>query len=169
MQDTLTIRTARRDDIGALDDLFQRSYTRLLARDYPPSVLVTAIPVIARAQPHLVASGLFYVIHKEGSDDLLGAGGWSLQAPGGRPGQRGVGHIRHVATDPNATRRGVGRKLLAHILLVAKASGMSMMHCQSTLTAEPFYAAMGFDREGEINVPLAGGLSFPAIFMTTLL
>jgi len=138
-----------------------------LAKDYPPSVLVTAIPTIARAQPRLVASGLFYVVEDDAGAGLLGAGGWSLEAPGGRPGQRGVGHIRHVATDPAATRRGVGRMLLQHILLVARASGMAQMHCQSTLTAEPFYAAMGFVAQGPITVPLSGGLAFPAVFMTS--
>ncbi len=160
----LTIRTATMDDLGALDDLFQRSYARLLAPDYPPSVLMTAVPVIGRAQPDLLKSGLFFVT-ETGEGDLVGAGGWSLQAPGGRPGQRGVGHIRHVATDPEHTRAGIARGLLEHILLHAKASGMAQMHCQSTLTAVPFYQAMGFVAQGEVSVTLRGGIEFPAVFM----
>lgn len=117
----IILRTARQSDIGALDRLFRRSYSRLLAADYPPSTLVTAVPVIARAQPDLVASGLFYVV-EDGERRLLGAGGWSLAGPGRRPAQPGIGHIRHVATDPDATRRGVGRRLLEHILRVAAQS-----------------------------------------------
>jgi GNAT superfamily N-acetyltransferase len=168
MPDGLSLRAARLDDIDALDRLFKRSYARLLAPDYPPSVLVTAIPAIGRAQPELVNTGLFYVI-EDTQGALLGAGGWSLRAPGGRPVQRGVGHIRHVATDPDATRRGVGRRLLEHIALVARGSGMASLHCQSTLTGRAFYEAMGFDVQAETMVPLRGGIEFPALLMTRLL
>lgn len=164
MSQDLTLRAARQSDIGALDRLFQRSYSRLLAADYPPSVLVTAVPMIARAQPDLVASGQFHVVEGEGGG-LLGAGGWSRRAPGGGPARDGLGHIRHVATDPDATRRGVGRRLLTHILDEAKAAGIGLMHCQSTRTAQRFYAAMGFEAQGEIILPLRG-LDFPAVFMS---
>lgn len=164
----IAIRTASLDDLSALDHLFARSYMRLLAPDYEPSVLMTAVPVMARAQPDLLRSGLFFVAHtQEGA--IMGAGGWSLNAPGGKPGQRGVGHIRHVATDPDHVRQGVGSALLSYILLHAKASGMMQMHCQSTRTAVPFYEAMGFDLHGEINLPLRGGLEFPAVLMVARL
>jgi GNAT superfamily N-acetyltransferase len=164
---TVTIRTASMDDLSALDRLFQRSYMRLLAPDYPPSVLMTAVPVIARAQPDLLRSGLFFVAENAGG--IAGAGGWSLNAPGGRPGTRGVGHIRHVATDPDQTRQGVGRALLEHILLHAKASGMAQLHCLSTRTAVPFYAAIGFVSQGGVSIPLRGGLEFPSVFMVAQL
>ena len=163
MEQTLSLRAATLDDLPALDGLFQRSYMQLLAMDYPPSVLVTAVPVIARAQPDLVKSGSFYVV--EGPNGLVGAGGWSRRAPGGKPGTSGVGHIRHVATDPDHVRKGVARQLLGHILLVAKASGMVQMHCLSTRTAVPFYQAMGFVAQSDTVVPLRGGISFDAVFM----
>jgi GNAT superfamily N-acetyltransferase len=158
------LRVAKQEDIGALDRLFQRSYGRLLSQDYPPSIMVTAIPIIARAQPALVNSGLFYLIEDDGGD-VLGAGGWSISPPGGRPGRPGLGHIRHVATDPAATRRGVGRLLMDHIVQEARASGLSSLHCQSTLTARPFYEALGFVAQGETMLPLRGGIGFPAVLM----
>ena len=167
MTDALTLRTAEPGDLAALDLLFQRSYTRLLKADYPPSVLVTAVPIIARAQPALLASGSFFVV--EDGTGIVGAGGWTMQAPGARPGARGVGHVRHVATDPGALRRGVGRMLMEHVLLHAKASGIAQMRCQSTRTAVPFYSAMGFQTLGEIVVPLRGGIDFPAVAMERML
>lgn len=159
------IRTATMSDLSALDRLFERSYLRLLAPDYAPSVLMTAVPVIARAQPELLKSGLFFIAETE-AGEIGAAGGWSLTAPGGKPGARGVGHIRHVATDPDHTRKGLARALLQHILFHAKASGMQQMHCQSTRTAVPFYEAMGFGVQGDVDVTLRGGLSFPSVFMT---
>ena len=58
---------------------------------------------------------------------------------------------------------------MAHIALVAKASGMMELACQSTLTAVPFYESMGFEQLGGMTVPLAGGITFPAVRMRRLL
>lgn len=164
MSEFLTLRVAQEDDIGALDDLFQRSYSRLLSADYPPSVLIMAVPVIARAQPELVTSGLFYVVEQP-DGVIVGAGGWSLHPPGGRPMRPGVGHLRHVATDPEATRRGVGKRLIDHVADVARGRGMTSLHCQSTLTGRSFYEAMGFVTIGEADLILRGGIGFRVLQM----
>ena len=49
----IRVRPAERSDMAAVDALLARSYPRLLKPDYPPSVLVTALPLISRAQPAL--------------------------------------------------------------------------------------------------------------------
>lgn len=164
---TLTLRTAETSDLDALDRLFGQSYPVLLKPDYPPSVLVTAVPLISKAQPGLIASRSFFVVCD--GDEIVGAGGWTMQAPGGKPGSRGIGHIRHVVTDHQRTREGIGRKLLDYVITDAHASGMTQLHCQSTRTAVPFYAAMGFVPQGEIDIPLRPGITFPAVFMVRLL
>lgn len=165
--DTLTLRAAEPTDMDALDALFGRSYPVLLKPDYAPSVLVTAVPLISKAQPALIATGTFFVACN--GEDIVGAGGWTMQAPGGRPGTRGIGHIRHVVTDHTRTRQGIARRLMEHIVLHAHASGMTQLHCQSTRTAVPFYEAMGFVQQSEIEVPLRPGISFPAVFMMKIL
>ncbi|KUF12081.1 GNAT family N-acetyltransferase [Pseudoponticoccus marisrubri] len=167
MSDALTLRPAETGDIAALDRLFLRSYSRLLVADYPPSVMVTVVPKLARAQPELLRSGRFYVVEEDGR--LLGAGGWSLAAPGGGPARPGIGHVRHVATDPDSLRRGVGRQLIGHIKRMARAVGVQEMHCQSTRTAVPFYRAAGFAPRGDITVPLPGGIGFDAVLMVARL
>lgn len=158
-----TLRTATKQDIAAVDTLLARAYPRLLKADYPPSMLVMALPMISRAQPDLVICGTYYLVEED--DVLLGAGGWTAQAPGRGGITRGVGHIRHVVTDDRAIRRGVGRALMDRIAADAKAQGLRRLHCMSTLTAEPFYAAMGFKRLNAITVPLAPGIDFPAVEM----
>lgn len=165
--DTLTLRTAETSDLDALDRLFGQSYPVLLKPDYPPSVLVTAVPLISKAQPTLIASRSFFVVCDD--DEIVGAGGWTMLAPGGKPGSRGIGHIRHVVTDHQRTRQGIGRKLLDYVITHAHASGMTQLHCQSTRTAVPFYSAMGFVPQGEIDIPLRPGITFPAVFMVRML
>lgn len=138
----LTIRPATPADIGAVDALLGRSYGPLLRRDYPPSTLVLALPRMARAQPALLASGRYFLAEEEGR--LLGAGGWSPQAPGGGGVVPGLGHVRHVATDAWAVRRGVGRALMLRVMEAARAEGALRLSSVSTLTAVPFYEALGF-------------------------
>ncbi len=159
----LTVRTATRADIAAVDALLARSYPRLLRPDYPPSVLVTALPILSRAQPALVTSGTYYLAEEDGR--LLGAGGWTAAIPGGGGFERGRANVRHVITDDRAVRRGVGRVILTHVLDQAAEAGMTWIHCLSTLTAVPFYRAMGFGLIGSVTVPLAPGIAFPAMAM----
>lgn len=159
----IAIRTATAADISAIDALLARAYPRLLKADYAPSVLVTALPLISRAQPGLVTSGSYYVATDAGT--IIGAGGWTARIPGGNAAEPSRANVRHVVTDDRRVRQGIGRALLSHILGRARAAGMTWMHCTATLTAVPFYTAMGFAVIGPTVVPLAPGITFPAMAM----
>ena len=154
----ITIRPSRPADMAAIDALLARSYPRLLKADYPPSIMVTALPIIARANPRLLACGTYYVAEEAG--EILGAGGWT---PDRR--DRAHGHVRHLATDDRHLRRGIARALVDTSLSAAREAGKTRMECWSTRTAEAFYRAMGFDTLGPIEVPLARGITFPSIRM----
>jgi N-acetylglutamate synthase-like GNAT family acetyltransferase len=186
MDQSLTLRRARLSDLAAVDRLLQRSYPRLLAADYPPLTRVLALPIIARARPELLASGRYFVVEAE-DGRILGAGGWSLGKPQPRPAagvvmpsravaerdeaepgwaaQVGMGHVRHVATDPDWLRGGVGRAIMGEVIVEALRAGVHWLDCLSTRTAVPFYAALGFRALHEVEVPLAPGIQFPAVRM----
>ncbi|MCU0911240.1 MAG: GNAT family N-acetyltransferase [Rhodobacteraceae bacterium] len=159
----LTLRTATVADIGAVDSLLARSYPRLLKADYPPSVMVTAVPLISRARPDLVASGRYYLA-EDADGRLLGAGGWSI-----RGGLRGVAEVRHLATDPGALRKGIARRIVGSVLDAARDAGLVRIGCLSSRTAVPFYEAMGFRAAGSAEVTLAAGIVFPAVRMFRML
>ncbi len=165
----LTLRPTRPGDLAAVDALLVRSYPRLLAADYPPSVIVLALPIIARARPSLLASGRYYLV-EDADGAVLGAGGWSAGSPAtdGADGhlRAGTAHVRHFATDPAALRRGIGGAIMAEVLRAARGAGMRRLECLSTRTAVPFYAAQGFVVAGpEAEIGLAPGIGFPAIPM----
>lgn len=164
MNPTLSIRAASLADLSAMDALLARSYPRLLAADYPPSTLVLAVPRIARARPELLASGSYFLA-EDPEGRLLAAGGWTRAAPGGAPGSADAGHVRHVATDPDMTRRGVGRALMGRVMQDARRAGVEWLDCLSTRTAVPFYHALGFRALHPVDVPLAPGILFPAVRM----
>lgn len=165
MDDLLSIRTTSRTDLAEIDALFGRSYPALLKAHYPPSLLVTAIPLIAKANPRLVTSGTYFAVTDQ-AGAIVGAGGWTASAPPGQgSGAASTGHIRHVVTDHRRTRAGIGRALMGHVFDDARAAGMMRLDCLSTLMAVPFYAACGFEEVGQRIIPLAPGIEFPAVLM----
>ena len=161
---TLTVRPTTSADLALVDALLARSYPVLLKPDYPPSVLVTALPLISRARPELLTCGTYYLV-ESAAGQVLGAGGWTRATPTGGSLRQGVAHIRHVVTDPAHTRKGVGRALMTRIVEAAQADGIHLLDCLSTRTAVPFYGAMGFEMRAETDIPLRPGITFPAIHM----
>ncbi len=159
----LLVRPANLDDIGAVDLLLRRSYGPLLRADYPPSTLVLALPAMARAQPRLLASGRYFVAEDGG--EVVGAGGWSPEAPGGGRITQGLGHVRHVATDARAARRGIGRAVMGRVMEDAWDAGTRRLSSLSTLTAVPFYEALGFRALRPLNLSFGAGVPFPAVEM----
>ncbi len=157
--DAITLRLASRRDFGAVDAVLAASYPRLLKNDYPPSVMVTAVPLLARANPSLLTSGTYYIAESSGGR-ILGAGGWT-------PGRRGTGwaEVRHLIVHWQHQREGIGRRLMTGILAEARRAGVRRMDAQATRTAVPFYEAMGFERLGAIDVSLRPGITFPAEVM----
>lgn len=156
----VSIRTAGAQDIGALDKLLAQSYTSLLKHDYPPSVQVTAIPVIAKVNPILVTSGSYFVAETQ-EGKIVGGGGWSRSVRG-----RSVGDVRHFVTRKDRLRQGIGRRLMQEVIFDAGHQGITQLNCLATRTAEPFYHALGFDRQKEVIVGLRPGIDFPVIRMS---
>ena len=154
----IEIRPATLADTGAVDALLQRSYPRLLKADYPPSVLVAAIPAMTRAKPELLTSGTYFVAVEDGH--VLGAGGWTPNRL-----RRGWGDIRHVVTDDRQLRRGIGSALMARSFADVRTAGVTDLECWATLTAVPFYEAVGFTQVGPMVVQLQGAIDFPAMRM----
>jgi len=158
------IRASTADDVPAVDDLLRSSYSHLLKADYPPSVLVTAVPLIARAQPSLVGCGTYYVADA-GEDGIIGAGGWTLYDPAEGRSDADTGNIRHFATLPHLLRKGIGHQLMRRCIADATAAGLVAMRCHATRTAVPFYAAEGFEAQGEVEIALRPGIDFPVVRM----
>jgi GNAT superfamily N-acetyltransferase len=161
LSDDITVRIATLSDLAAVDSLLSRSYPALLKHDYPPSVLVTILPLISRANPALLRTGSYFVAEMDGA--VVGAGGWTPGSPVGHHGSADLGHVRHVVTDHRQTRAGIGTALMARVFETAIARGIRGLEALSTLTAVPFYAALGFEKKGEVQVPLGpAGLPFAA-------
>jgi GNAT superfamily N-acetyltransferase len=160
---SIVVRTARPSDQDVLSDLIASAYGELAQGPYDPALLAAALPLMSRANPKLLASGTYYVAETGGA--AAGCGGWTIEKPGSGEVVDGIGHIRHFATHPAHLRKGIARLLLEQCLAEARAAGVRTMMCQSTLPAEPFYAAAGFRRIGVIEIEMAPGVLLPAVEM----
>ena len=157
--EALTIRVSDAGDIAAVDALLARSYPALLKRDYPPSVMVTAVPRLSRAKPELLTCGTYYVAETAGGE-IVGAGGWT---PTRR--RSGAVEIRHLVTDHRRTRQGIARRLMVQALGEARRAGATAAQALATRTAVPFYQALGFVPLGAVEITLDRGILFPAVQM----
>ncbi len=164
MTEALNLRLARPADLAAVEALLTVSYPKILAADYPPSVLVTALPLISRARPELLASGSYWLACDAGGS-VLAAGGWTPGAPADGALRAGIGHVRHVVCDYRHLRRGIAGRLMERAMGQARAEGIERLDCLSTRTAVPFYEALGFRALGPVEVALRPGIVFPAVRM----
>ena len=160
-------RPARSEDAPEVTRLLALSYARLMAGAYEASLLAAAVPLIAVANPSLLASGRYFLAFT-GAGDLAGCGGWSLERPWGEA-EPGLGHVRHFAVHPDHLGRGIGRALFEVSAAQARQAGVTRMECYASLNAEGFYRALGFRTVRPISVELRPGLVFPALEMHTAL
>lgn len=160
----IKIRVACPADEAAVSALLDSCYSALLPAAYSAQVLATALPLMTRANPRLLASGTYFVA-ETGQGAILGAGGWTPETPGTAIIDAGAGHIRHFATDPGALRQGIARAIMRACLDGARNSGLAEMQCFATLNARLFYEAAGFETVREHTVLLAGSTPFNCLFM----
>ncbi|MBV8735882.1 MAG: GNAT family N-acetyltransferase [Alphaproteobacteria bacterium] len=164
-QSAYSIRAARPADSASVAALLAASYAELLAGHYDGDILRRALPYLSRANPTLLLSGTYHVAECE-PGNLIGCGGWTVAAPGSGEIIEGQAHIRHFAIAPTWVRRGIGAALLARCLSDARQAGVRKLLCLSTLNAEPFYRAFGFDAVAPVDVPMGPDLRFPGVLMS---
>jgi GNAT superfamily N-acetyltransferase len=158
------LRVATPADAEPVAAVLGPSYTQLMAAAYEPGLLARTLPSITRANPALLSSGRYYLVESE-TGEPAGCGGWSPDPPGRRDDDPERAHIRHFATHPAWTRRGVGRLLYERCAADARTAGFTLFEAWASLNGESFYASLGFRSLGRIETEMPGNVRFPAIRM----
>jgi GNAT superfamily N-acetyltransferase len=160
----MRLRVARLEDSAAVGAVLGASYPTLMAAAYPAELLAKTLPSITRPNPGLLGSGRYYLVVAE-TGAPIGCGGWSDRPPGAPEPDPRRAHIRHFATHPDWTGRGVGRMIYERCEADARAAGFAAFEAYASLNGEAFYATLGFRRLGPIETPMPGGVLFPAVRM----
>jgi N-acetylglutamate synthase-like GNAT family acetyltransferase len=162
------VRIASVEDDDGVTALLGTSYPTLMRGSYEDTVLNAALPFMTVAQPALLQSDSYYVAEIS-KGTIVGCGGWTKERPASGEITEGVAHIRHFGVHPEWARRGIGRAIYARCCEDATAAGIGRFECYSSINAESFYAALGFERLEEIILEMPGGISFPSIHMLATL
>lgn len=164
MSESVSIRMATLHDGDGVTGLLGLSYPTLMRDAYDDAVLDSVLPWMTVAQPALLRSGSYYVAEAT-AGIIVGCGGWTKERPGSGKVRPRLGHIRHFAVHPDWTRQRIGQRIYARCVEQAKSSGIETFECYSSLNGEAFYAALGFESTGRIDVEMSGGVMFPGIRM----
>ena len=161
------VRPSQLEDADHINSLFQNCYGTLLSKDYDADFLEKALPKICTVRNDLLDCGTWYVVIHPTTNELVGCGGWTPESPRGES----VPHLRHFATSPTYTRKGIASSLWRRIRtdvcdhFQSSEDEMPMMEVYSTLTAEPFYKSLGFETIEQLLIPLGDDVSFPSLLM----
>jgi GNAT superfamily N-acetyltransferase len=127
----LDLRAARNDDAEAVSQVIVSALRESNARDYPREVIERLAQIFSPAAV-LDMMGKRTVFVATSGQRIVGTA--SLD--------RGVVHAVFVA--PDIQRCGVGRRLMAEVERAARSEGTATLVVQSSVTAVPFYARLGF-------------------------
>jgi N-acetylglutamate synthase-like GNAT family acetyltransferase len=169
-------RLARVDDIPALEQLIPLSVRGLQAAHYSPAQMDAAIGPVFGVDRQLIRDETYFVVESE--RQIVGCGGWSKRGSlfGSDHGRietdreldprHDAARIRAFFIHPEWARRGIGRSIMVACENAITSAGFRRVDIVATLTGEPLYAAFGYTAIGSFEIPMAGGLSLPAVRMT---
>lgn len=166
----ITIGPATPADLPALIEMQARSM-RVLGRDhYAPAVIEGFIAQVGTMDAVLIEDGTYHVARQGGR--IVASGGWSLRRPGyarAAEDDPPAPKIRSIFVDPSQARRGLGRRIMAHVEALAAAAGHERAELAATLMGIPFYAALGYRPGLPLVLELGGGLRFVGLAMSKAL
>lgn len=130
---TCTIDHARPADAPAISQLIIRTLRVSNARDYTPQV-------IAQVEQHFAPASILDLMQQRqvyvarADQQLIGTASLDGSV------------VRSVFVDPDWQGRGVGQALMAQVIAVARAARLSDVQVPSSVTAQAFYADLGFHK-----------------------
>jgi N-acetylglutamate synthase-like GNAT family acetyltransferase len=139
-----TIRIATSHDEAPVSALLKASYPELMRTDYEPEVLELAIPLMTKANSNLLNARTYFVAETV-DRSVVGCGGWTMERPGTGEIVERLSHLRHFATHPSFTGKGIGRAMYETCEKDAKRAGIDRLECYASLNAQSSYNGLGFE------------------------
>jgi GNAT superfamily N-acetyltransferase len=177
----LRLRLATGEDIPALRELIDVSVRVLQRADYSLEQLEAALGTAYGVDTQLITDGTYYVVEAvtgAGEKVFAACGGWSMRKTlyGSDHGPyrdsglldpaQDAAKIRAFFVHPEWVRCGIATLILKTCEDTAYARGFRRFEMGATLTGVPMYAARGYVKGEEIDVPLPGGLSLKVVRMS---
>jgi GNAT superfamily N-acetyltransferase len=177
---TYALRLAQEHDIPVLAALIPRSVRALQAAHYSAAQMDAAIGPVFGVDRELIRDGTYFVaLFDQG---IVGCGGWSKRrslfgSDAGRTANESAlldpahdsARIRAFFVHPSHARRGLGRLIMNACEQAIADARFRSIELVATLAGEPLYAACAYAVVERYEIPLAGGLTLPAVRMAKAL
>jgi putative acetyltransferase len=154
-----SIRVMRSEDARRFLEIQRESVRGIAARDYPSAVIEAWAPLPITDE--VVARFL-----SNADDEIRLIAEFDGQPAGIGALVLGNSELRACYVVPSAARRGVGTAIVAEIERIAREHGLVYLRLESSLTAEPFYAALGYRVESRGELMIAPGVPMDAMTMS---
>ena len=143
----VSVRPMRAGEARRFLEIHHQSVRGLAAKDYPASVIEAWAPLPItdeRLQRFLQNHDNEIRLIAQVDGDPVGIGAIVV----------GTSELRACYVLPSAARRGVGAAIVADIERIGREHHVGELHLESSVTAEPFYAALGYrdERRGEHTI-----------------
>jgi putative acetyltransferase len=154
---SVAIREMRPEDARRYLEIHHAAVRGLAVRDYPSSVIeVWARSITDHAIERFLANRDGEVrLVAEVDGELLGIGAIVVSNS----------ELRACYVAPSAARRGVGTALVAKIEEIARQHRLDHLVLESSITAEPFYSALGYEVDSRGELFLAPEVPMTAVKM----
>ena len=174
-----TPRIACVGDLPALRELMTRAIDRLQDEFLDPDQ-VRASHKVMGLDTQLIRDGTYFVI--EAGERIVGCGGWSWRSTlyGGDESlitrepipldpATDAAKIRAMYTDPDFTRRGIGRMVLGLCEAAARDAGFTRVEMMATMSGVPLYQACGYSPVEAVQSASIDGVEVPLVRMAKAL
>jgi putative acetyltransferase len=134
----LTIREMRPDDARAFLEVHHAAIRGIAAKDYPPTVIEAwaPLPLTEDAIKRVRENGKNEIrLIAEVDGRIVGIGALVVENA----------ELRACYVTPEASRKGVGTALVREIERMARGQSLAYLELNSSVTAEPFYASLGYE------------------------
>ena len=156
---SVSIRAMRSEDARRFLEIQRESVRGIAARDYPTAVIEAwaPLPITDKVVER-------FLVNRD--DEMRLIAEIDGQAVGIGAVVPGSSELRACYVLPGAARRGVGAAIIAEIERIAREHKLEYLRLESSLTAEPFYAALGYRVEARGELMIAPGVPMAAITMS---
>jgi putative acetyltransferase len=154
---SVTVRPMRVDEARRFLEIHHDAVRGLAARDYPAAVIQAwAPPITDNVIERFLANrdGEVRVV-AELDGELAGIGAIVV----------GRSELRACYVATNVARRGVGRAIVTEIERIGREHGLAHLDLESSVTAEPFYLAMGYAVVDRGELMIGVGVRMAAVKM----
>lgn len=163
-----THRCAQPEDLEALRAVMGRAIAAL-QHDFLTPEQVAASHQVMGLDTQLIADQTYFLV-EDAAGTIAGCGGWSFRAtlyggdasivaraPQRLDPARDAAKIRAMYTNPDFTRRGIGRRVLGLCEEAARAAGFTRAEMMATMAGVPLYEACGYAQvEPILSAPIDG-------------